>query len=87
MVDPMEALPERVTAVEGKLDALGARVDARFDDVTRALVEQREYTEFAFERLQTEMRAGFSAMATNFARLERKFDQLIDGLLGRRSDA
>ena len=53
-----EALPERVDRIEQKLDSLAASIDRRFDDVDRrfnevtdALVEQRQYTEFAFERL------------------------------------
>ena len=85
MADPMEALPERVNAIEQKLDALSMNVDVRFDDVTSALVEQRQYTEFAFDRLRNEMLGGFATMqarfdtmTTNFGRLERKLDQVID---------
>jgi hypothetical protein len=89
MADPMEALPERVNAIEQKLDALTVNVDVRFDDVTSALVEQRQYAEFAFDRLRNEMLSGFATtqtrfdtafttMATNFGRLERKLDQVID---------
>jgi hypothetical protein len=90
MVDPMEALPAKVDAIEQKLDALIASVDrrftsvdTRFDDVTSALVEQRRYTEFAFERLRGDMVAGFAAMTTNFGRMERKLDQLIDRIIGK----
>ena len=82
MADPLEALPEKVTATERKVDALAVAVDARFDEVTSALVEQRQYTEFAFDRLRGEMLAGFSAMTTSFGRLERKLDQLIDRVIG-----
>lgn len=85
MVDPAAPLSESVNAVERTLDTLAVTVDARFeavdarfDEVTAALVEQRQYTEFAFERLRGEMVAGFSAMSTNFTRLEGKLDQLID---------
>lgn len=70
-------------SVDARFDAVDARfatVDARFDDVTAALVEQRQYTEFAFERLRGEMGAGFG-------RLERKLDLLIDRVLGRDSGA
>jgi len=87
MADAMD-FPERVDAIEPKLDRLTASVDARFDtvdarfdDVTSALVEQRQYTEFAFDRLRGEMLAGFAGMTTNFGRLERKLDQVIDRLL------
>ena len=85
MVERLEDLPEKVQAIEQKLDvlttsvdarfdAVDARfdsVDARFDEVTAALVEGREYTEFAFQQLRSEMNAGFG-------RLERKLDIVID---------
>lgn len=68
----------RVERVEEKLDALAAsvdarfeEVDARFDAVDQGFVEQRQYTEFAFDTLRTEMRDGFS-------RIERKLDTFID---------
>lgn len=94
----------RFAAVDARFDAVDARfdtVDARFDEVTLALVEQRQYTEFAFDRLRGEMQAGFAemreglsegqggfaAMTTNFGRLERKLDQLIDRVIGRHPDA
>ncbi len=85
--------------VEQKLDKLSASVDHRFDavdrqfdDVTAALAEQRQYTEFAFDRLTSEMRAGFKGVDSRFNgvesrfdglegrfnRLERKLDQFID---------
>ena len=61
MTNP-EALPERVDRIEQKLDSLAASVDRRFDDVDRrfngvsdALVEQRRYTEFAFDRLDSKL--------------------------------
>ena len=69
MSDPLEALPEKVNAIKPRLDALA--VDARFDGVMAAFVEQRQYLEFAFDRFRDEMLAGFS-------RFERKLDQLID---------
>jgi hypothetical protein len=83
MAEPLETLPEKVTAIERKVDALAVTVDARFDEVTSALGEQRQYTEFAFDHLRGEMLAGFAAMTTNFGRLERKLDQLIDRVIGR----
>jgi hypothetical protein len=87
MIDPVEALAEKVDAIGQRLDAHASSVDARFDEVTSALVEQRQYTEFAFDRLRSEMTAGFSAMTANFARLERKLDLLIDRMAGGHSGA
>jgi hypothetical protein len=75
MADDVEV---RVSRVEEKLDALAAsvdarfgQVDARFDAVDQAFVEQRQYTEFAFDTLRTEMHEGFN-------RIERKLDSFID---------
>jgi hypothetical protein len=63
MTNP-EALPERVDRIEQKLDSLAtsmderfATVDHRFDEVSEAFAEQRRYTEFAFERLDTRLTA------------------------------
>jgi uncharacterized protein YicC (UPF0701 family) len=69
-----DAVDKRFEAVDKRFDTVDKRFDAvdkRFDDVTEALVEQRQYTEFAFDRLAGEMREGFN-------RLERKLDQFID---------
>ena len=74
--------------VEQKLDKLSASVDHRFDavdrhfdgvnrqfdDVTAALAEQRQYTEFAFDRLASEMRAGFKGIESRFNGVESRFD-------------
>jgi len=66
-----DAVDARFDAVDARVDAMSASVDRRFDDVTVAIVEQRQYTEFAIDRLAGEMKAGFG-------RLERKLDQFID---------
>jgi hypothetical protein len=70
-MDPNAGGPQ---TVEQKLDALSASVDKRFDavdkqfeTVTVAIVEQRQYTEFAFGRVETRL-----------DRIERKLDQFID---------
>ena len=54
------------------------RPRVRFDEVTSALVEQRQFTESAFDRPRKEMLAGLATMTTKFGRLERKLDQVID---------
>jgi len=55
-----------------------AHVDERFQQVADAIAEQRAYTEFAYQRLDSKMDAGFDRMDTRFNRLERKIDQIID---------
>ena len=92
MTDGSSNLPERVEVIEQKLDGLIQSVDARFEQVDRrfeevdrrfdqvdaAFIEQRAYTEFAYERLDSKMDAGFARldrrMDTGFARLESKMD-------------
>ena len=59
--DP-EKSGEGTETVGQKIDTLSASVDERFDAVDAALVEQRQYTEFAFDRLADEMRTGFEAI-------------------------
>lgn len=78
MTDRIDDLSARVQAVEEKVDRLSvsvsqlsASVDQRFDAVDAAFVEQREYTEFCYSRLEAKVDAGFG-------RLERKLDQFID---------
>jgi exonuclease VII large subunit len=72
------SVDRRFDAVDRRFDALSASVDERFDAVDVALVEQRQYTEFAFDRLRDEMRNGFNGVESRFNRLERKLDQFID---------
>jgi tetrahydromethanopterin S-methyltransferase subunit G len=92
MTGEVDDVRKRVQAVEQKVDALSASVDVRFDAVDAALIEQRQYTEFAFDRLASEMRAGFSSVDarlnvsetrfdsidSRFNRIERKLDRFID---------
>jgi len=100
MADGTENLLERVEDVEHKLDGLAASVDERFeqvgqrfDHVDTALVEQRLYTEFAYERLDAKMDAGFARLDSKmdagfaqaegrFAQVERRFAQM-DGWFAR----
>ena len=71
-----KAMPETLDTIAGKISALSqsvdsrfaqvdarfADVDKRFDEVSEAFVEQRQYTEFAFTQLRTEMKAGFDGL-------------------------
>ena len=72
------SVDQRFEAVDRRFDA----VDRQFDDVRAALAEQRQYTEFPFDRLGdrlgSEMRDGFKGVEGRFNRLERKLDQFID---------
>jgi predicted nucleic acid-binding Zn-ribbon protein len=68
---------ERFNQVDERLKQIDKRfdqVDERFNGIEAALVEQRQYTEFAYERLD----AKIDGLATGFVRLERKMDQIID---------
>lgn len=89
MADRIDDLTGRVQTLEKKLDLLSASVDQRFDAVDEALLEQRQYSEFAFSRLEArmdagdarleaKMDAGFTRVGERFDRLERKLDQFID---------
>ncbi len=59
----------RVARVEEKLDALTLSVDTAF-------VEQRQYTEFAFDRVRAEMRAGFDRMERRFTGIDARFTSI-----------
>jgi len=92
MADRIDRLEERIQVVEVKVDHLATAMVAGFQAVDDALREQREYTEFAFARLEQKMDAGFAKMDARFAgiddrfsnvdaglaRVERKLDQFID---------
>ena len=90
MTNGADNLPERVQAIEEKLIALASSVDRRFDQVDAAIVEQRAYTEFAYETLDSTMSAGFATldrkMDAGFATLDRKMDA-GSATLDRKMDA
>lgn len=75
-------------SVDERFGTLSASVDERFDAVDVALAEQRQYTEFGFERLESRFDAvdsrfnavdsRFDTVDSRFDRLERKLDQFID---------
>jgi chromosome segregation ATPase len=60
-------LDERLAAIDRQFEA----IHKEFREVQGHFVEQREYTEFAYERLDRRLTQGFS-------RLERRLDQVID---------
>jgi hypothetical protein len=85
----VQAVDEKLNKLSASVDQLSASVDRRFalvdqrfeavdrrfDAVDAAILEQREYTEFAFSQLEAKMDAKMDA---GFGRLERKLDQFID---------
>ena len=85
----VDGLEIKLDDVSEKIDHLSDSVDRRFEQVDAAFVEQRQYTEFAFQRLEgtmgagflrleATMDAGFSRLEGHIVRVERKVDQLID---------
>jgi uncharacterized protein YceH (UPF0502 family) len=98
MGDRTGDLSTRVEAVERKVDGLAASMDVRFDQVNAALVEQRAYTEFAYDRLDEKLNALDARMESRFGRLEgnmearfaqvdahvARLDRKLDQLLDRR---
>ena len=57
-------------SVDDRFAALAASLDERFDAVDVALVEQRQYTEFAFNAVDRR----FDAVERRFDAAERRFD-------------
>ncbi len=55
MGDGTNDLTERVEAVKARMDQDRVSIDQRFDTVDAALVEQRQYTEFAFDSLKIDI--------------------------------
>jgi tetrahydromethanopterin S-methyltransferase subunit G len=83
----VDSLSVTVDSVSASVDRRFEEVNKRFDEVNEHFVEQRQYTEFAFERLERRMVAGFEAQAQaglvysgRLDRLERKLDQFIDSV-------
>ena len=75
------SVDRRFDTVNERFDALSASVDERFDALDLALVEQRQYTEFAFDRLDgrfDRFESRFNTFESRSDRLERKLDQFID---------
>jgi archaellum component FlaC len=72
------AWPGRLETVEQKIDILAASMDARFDEVTAALVEQRQDTEFA----STQLNARMDGFDVRLGRVEDRIDPVEDRLDG-----
>ena len=86
-------LPERVDRVEQKLDFLSVSVITRFNDVSHALAEQRQYTEFAFGQLdrriaslEAKFEGRFAGLDQRITGLEAKFDDRLASLEAKFDD-
>jgi archaellum component FlaC len=82
MASDLDKSGEGRDTIGQKLDSLSASVDERFDAVDAALVEQRQYTEFAFDKLSNEMRSGFAAVNGRLDGVDGKFND-VDGRFNR----
>jgi predicted nuclease with TOPRIM domain len=77
MGERVDGVLGRLTSVERKVDSLAATMDRRFDEVAEALVEQRRYTDFAYERLEakiSQMDGRLTELDGRVVRLDAKMD-------------
>ena len=79
MAGGLEDITKRVERLEGTVEAVVASLKELSASVIAGFVEQREYTEFAFQRLDVKIDTGL-------ARLEAKIDA-VDSRLGAKIDA
>jgi DNA anti-recombination protein RmuC len=89
MVDSLEAMIERIERLEKKVDDLVTSIVRRFDAVDEAFVEQRQYTEFAFSKLEAKIDARFDQVDSRFDRIDSRFDKMdgrFDRLEGKMDD-
>ena len=76
-----DSIDQRFTSIDQRFTSIDQRfdsIDRRFEEVTESFVEQRRYTDFAFDRLNASLSTLEAKMDSGFARLDRKLDQLID---------
>ncbi len=78
MAGGLEDIMKRVDRLEGTVEAVVASLKELAASVIAGFVEQREYTEFAFQRLDVKIDTGL-------ARLEAKIDA-VDSRLGAKID-
>ena len=89
MTGRLDDLPDRVEALDQTVVRMSISIDSRFDDVSEAIVEQRRYTEFAFESLRGEMAQRFDAVERRLDAVEHRLDAVEHRLdaVERRLDA
>jgi uncharacterized coiled-coil protein SlyX len=88
-MEPLDTLPARVAGLEHNLSVLTATVDRRFDEVSVAFVEQREYVEFTYARLDDKMTRRFDGVERRLDAVETRLDAVERRLdaVERRLDA
>ena len=85
MAGGLEDITKRVERLEGTVEAVVASLKELSVSVIAGFVEQREYTEFAFQRLDVKIDTGLARLEakidgadSRLERVERKIDQFID---------
>jgi hypothetical protein len=85
MNDEREQIIVALSRIEHKVDALSGSVDQRFDAVDRrfeavqgALIEQRHYTEFAFDQTIQLMSDRFKSVDDGFKSVDDRFKSVDD---------
>jgi hypothetical protein len=58
------------------MDQVPTTIDQRFDAVDAAIAEQRQYTEFAFDKLERSMTARFDGVDGKFDGVDAKFAEV-----------
>jgi len=75
-----DAVDARFDRIDARFQRIDARMDAASDAVDAAFLEQRQYTELVYERLDAKISTGFARTDAHLARLERKIERLIDSM-------
>ena len=83
MAGGLEDITKRVERLEGTVEAVVASLKALSASVIAGFVEQREYTEFAFQRLDVKIDAGLGQLATKIDAVEGRLGAKIDGVDSR----
>jgi hypothetical protein len=78
------SVDERFDAVDRRIDHLSTKFDDGFGRVDEGIREQREYTEFAFTRLEGQIAQVSTKMDDRFGHLERKLDAVLAARPARR---
>jgi archaellum component FlaC len=86
MADRLDDLEERVQVLETRMDQVPATIDQRFDAVDAAIAEQRQYTEFAFDKLERSMIARFDGVDAEFAGIKGEFTGIKGEFAGLKTE-